>query len=290
MKIIHKKSFSDMENYTVQYKMELDDGYRIYVGFWKKRKYEDIISVTTQVGCKTQCALFCNVEKYIRDINSDELIYQIENIIEKENLKRQNVKVSMVKEGEPFDNIHILDLIRNIDLLGIPYLKISTSVPSACEDIIRQVFCLAEKLNLEIQLQISLSSTDDQHRNMYVARDVLTLIQISHLGKEIYEKIIKRNKKYNYITLSFTLYEESPFDIDEIKKYFDSNIFCIRLRDASNSNTRGKDYTRITERTFLEYKKQIEKAGFIFIDGRSAKIAVDNDLTIGLYKLGEVLS
>ena len=219
MKILHIKAFRDVEDQTSQYMIELNDGYRIYAGFWRKHNYEDIVSVSTQVGCRTQCMLFCNVKKYLRDITKEELLFQIESIIKKEKLEKSNVKVSMVKEGEPFDNRNIIELIRSIDILGIPYLKISTSLPVECEDTIKRVFDMAQELNLEIQLQISLSSTDDNCRNKYVARRLLSLEQISFLGKEIYEKVIKKNRKYNYITLSFTIYEESRLDID-LKIFF----------------------------------------------------------------------
>lgn len=289
MKVLQRKTFEDIEDYTAQYMMELIDHHKIYVGLWKKESYEDIISITTQVGCRTQCALFCNVKKFIRDITVKEFKYQIESVIEKEKLNYKHIKVSMVKEGEPFDNVYINDFIKIVNSMGIPYLKISTSVPIECKDTIRQAFFMAKDLDIEIQLQISLSSTNDIYRNNYVARPLMTLQEISDLGKEIYDQTINKNKKYNYITLSLTIYEESEFNISEIQRIFDKKIFCIRLRDATKSEERGKNFSRITENTFQLYKKQIEEAGFIFIDGRSAKIAVENNLTIGLYKLEEVL-
>ena len=120
-------------------------------------------------------------------------------------------------------------------------------------------------------------------------RKLLTLEQISRLGTVLYEHNVKYNKKYNYLTLSFTIYEESEFDMEVIKKYFDPKIFCIRIRDASNSVSRGRNYTKLTERTYQEYKAEAERTGYVFIDGRSARLAVENDLTIGLYRLKEVL-
>ncbi len=285
MKLLNCKEFSDDENQTIQFQFENDDKTICYSGFWKKKNYENIISVTTQIGCNTQCALFCNVQKYVRNINVTELMYQVETIKNYMNLNNQFIKVAMVKEGEPFDNYYIEDMLEAINQNKMPYLKISTSVPYDCKQRIINVFRKNIDMDLEIQLQISLSSTNDDFRMKHVKKRLMTLEEICIIGNDLYKTNIYNNKKFIYLTLSFTIYEESEFDIEVIKRYFSPEIFCIRIRDASNSVARGKNYTRLTEKIFLKYKIEIEKAGYLFIDGRSEQIAVDNMLTIGLYEL-----
>lgn len=289
MILVKCKEFKDSVNRTIQFQFENDDKTLCFAGYWEKKNYEKIISVSTQIGCRTQCALFCNVQKFVRDITVNELMYQIDFLLIHEHLDVSQVKISMVKEGEPFDNLYIEDMVKAINERKIPYLKISSSMPYDCADKILRVFEKNASMDLELQLQISLSSTNDEFRFKNVRRKLMTLEQISRFGNEIYEINIKNDKKYNYITLSFTIYEESEFDVIVIKEFFDPNIFCIRIRDASNSITRGKNYTRLSESTYQKYKTEIEELGYIFIDGRSEKLAVDNNLTIGLYQLKEVL-
>lgn len=290
MRLKNYKEFNDEENRTVQFKFLSEDNFELYTGYWEKTQYENIISISTQIGCRTQCLLFCNVEEFKRDITVDEVKFQIDTVMEKLKIKnRSNVKISMVKEGEPLDNKNIVDIVNEIANLDYKYLKLSTSMPSDKKEKLIQVFSQNFKNDMEIQVQVSLSSTNDTFRNKYVRRRLMTLEEIRDVCKEIYNLSIVNNKKYNYITLSFTLYEESEFSTDVIAKIFDPKIFCIRIRDASNSKTRGQKYLRITDETFNRYKKDIEEKGFCFVDGRSAKIAVDNNLTMGLFQLKEVL-
>lgn len=159
-----------------------------------------------------------------------------------------------------------------------------------CKDKLHEILNNKINNNTEIQLQISLSSTNDTVRSQNVRRKLMKLHEIRDAGDKLFDSSICFNKKYKYITLSFTIYEESEFDHSVISSLFDPKKFCIRIRDASPSEKMAQIYTRLTDEKFRLYQEQIEEAGFNFFDGRSEALAVKNNLTMGLNKLHSVLS
>ena len=284
------KEFNDSENKTVQFKFISDDKLEFYAGFWYRKGFENIISISTQIGCRTQCKLFCNVEEFVRDITLQEMEFQISSIMNTLNISRhESIKISMVKEGEPLDNREIVKFVEKISKMNIPALKISTSMPYTCKDKLLEIFNKQYTNNMEIQLQISLSSTNDILRKKNVKIKLMNLSEIRNICDKLYDASIRNNNKYKYIVLSFTLYEESEFDSNIIASIFDPKKYCIRIRDASPSEKNAHVFTRLTNEKFNLYKQQIEGRGFYFVDGRSERLAVNNNLTMGLYKLREVL-
>ncbi|WP_095176378.1 MULTISPECIES: hypothetical protein [Blautia] len=288
MKLISYKIFKDAVNKSVQFKMEIEPGVYIFSGYWEKKGFEKIISVSTQVGCKTQCKLFCNVNYFSRDLLVEEILEQINIVMQTLNLRNnEDIKISLVKEGEPLDNVNIVKIVKKLDEKKFYAVKISTSLPEGTEQRLLDICDI--KGSIEIQLQISLSSDNEVVRNDNVSRKLLSFDDIKLICDVVYNKAIKYNKKYNKIALSFTIYEESIIDFKGfIHKYnLNNKIFLFRIRNATPSN--GREYTMLSEEKFNKYRYIIEKYMYTFIDGRSEQLAVDHDLTIGIYKLSELL-
>lgn len=168
--IVKRLVSSDGE--TKKYLFRLKDGQTVE-SVLMKCSHGHTVCVSSQVGCKMNCA-FCVTGKggFVRNLTPDEMIFQIEAIQNKENIKV--TCVVLMGMGEPLDNyenvLKFIELAIRPDKLGIYPERITISTCG----IVDKIYELA-KLNANCNLAISLHATTDELRN----------------------KLMKINKKWN---------------------------------------------------------------------------------------------
>lgn len=168
--IIKRLVSSDGE--TKKFLFRLADGQTVE-SVLMKCKHGHTICVSTQVGCKMNCA-FCVTGKggFSRNLTPNEITLQIEEIQKKENIKI--TCVVLMGMGEPFDNYeNVLKFLEHaIDLKGLNIEPERITI-STC-GLVDKIYKLTE-FNSQFKLAVSLHATTDEVRN----------------------KLMKINKKWN---------------------------------------------------------------------------------------------
>lgn len=187
-KIIKKVVSKD---HTTKFLFQLFDN-QIIEGVLMEYKYGNTLCVSTQVGCKMNCAFCASGLKFVRQLSAGEMLGQIVavNKFLGGNLKnRQITNIVLMGSGEPLDNynelIKFLKLITNKDGLNISVRNITVStcgIPSKIEK-------LADE-GMNVNLAISLHSSFDD------VRETIMPIAKSYSIKSI----IEAAKYYNTLT------------------------------------------------------------------------------------------
>lgn len=172
--IVKRLVSSDGE--TKKFLFKLADGQTVE-SVLMKCKHGHTICISTQVGCKMNCA-FCVTGKcgFSRDLTSEEMSLQIEEIQKQENIKI--TCVVLMGMGEPFDNYeNVLKFLeRAIEPKGLNIEPERITI-STC-GLVDKIYQLAE-FNPQFNLAVSLHATTDEVRN----------------------KLMKINKKWNIFEL-----------------------------------------------------------------------------------------
>ena len=251
MEMKANRSFSNGDVYC----FELEDGYLIestdtFLPFYTKdaigRKQNNLtaydlkdrserwmIGVSCMSGCPVGCK-FCatgNMDKY-RNLTAKEMVDQVEYFIEKNKdfdpNKSKEFKINYTRMGEPFLN---LDAVKEaIAIIDKKY-----------DNVHHYISTIGLKgsdfswIKDNITLQISLHSLDESKRDWLIP--ITNKMSIKELGQI-------RTKSNLKTTISLTLVDESDFDINELKKYFDPEYFFVKIspinpNDVSEANAMG---------------------------------------------------
>ncbi len=150
---------------TKKYIYRLEDG-NIIEGVLMKYKYGNTICVSTQVGCRMNCA-FCasGLDGLIRNLTPGEILGQVVavNKDNKEGKDRAITNIVLMGSGEPLDNYDnvtkFLDLVNSEKGLNISMRNISLSTCGVCD----KIYKLADD-GFTLTLTISLHAPDNETR------------------------------------------------------------------------------------------------------------------------------
>lgn len=242
------KSFA---NGTV-YAMRTDDGYPIevtdtFLPFYTKNciatgsnKLRDhnfgdrterwMVGVSCMSGCPIGCK-FCatgQLKKY-RNLTAEEIVEQVEFVINKNKdfnpLTAKEFKINYTRMGEPFLNIEAVK--KAIDIINDKYPNahhyISTIGVEGSD---------FSWIKDNITLQISVHSLSEEKRNWLIP--VKKKMRLNELGQI-------RTKSFLKTTVNLTLVDESDFDIEAIKEYFDKDFFFIKLSPINKNAVSQKN-------------------------------------------------
>lgn len=151
---------------TKKYIYKLYDG-NVIEGVLMKYKYGNTLCVSTQVGCRMNCA-FCasGLDGLIRNLSAGEILGQVV-AVNKDNMTKDQdraiTNIVLMGSGEPFDNFEnvtkFLRLVNAKEGLNISLRNISLSTCGVCN----RIYDLAD-LNLPVTMTISLHAPDDETR------------------------------------------------------------------------------------------------------------------------------
>lgn len=158
---VERKSVSALDG-TVKYLFRLYDG-QFIESVLMKYKYGYSLCVSTQVGCRMNCA-FCatGVGGFIRNLSASEILSQIHAAHNDMDIKVSHIV--LMGMGEPMDNydnvIRFLKLVNNDDGLNIGMRNISLSTCGIIPGIKK-----LEQENLQLTLSVSLHAPNDKIRS-----------------------------------------------------------------------------------------------------------------------------
>ncbi len=158
---IEKKSVSQLDS-TVKYLFKLHDG-EFIESVLMKYKYGYSLCVSTQVGCRMNCA-FCatGVGGFVRNLEPSEILSQIHAAQNDMDIRVSHIV--LMGMGEPMDNydnvIRFLKLVNNDNGLNIGMRNISLSTCGIIPGIER----LAEE-DFQLTLSVSLHAPNDEIRS-----------------------------------------------------------------------------------------------------------------------------
>lgn len=242
------KSFA---NGTV-YAMRTEDGYPIevtdtFLPFYTKncvatgtnklrdRNFGDrterwMVGVSCMSGCPVGCK-FCatgQLKRY-RNLTAEEIVEQVEFVINKnkdfDTLTAKEFKINYTRMGEPFLNIEAVKKAINIINEKYPntHHYISTIGVEGSD---------FSWIKDNITLQISVHSLNEEKRDWLIP--VKKKMSLSELGQI-------RTKSFLKTTVNLTLVDESDFDIEAIKEYFDKDFFFIKLSPINKNAVSQKN-------------------------------------------------
>lgn len=173
---------------------------------------------------------FCNCPKYgfYGNVTLEELIYEIQTILEHENIDYTNrFNVHFVRMGEPAFNWNVINFVSNeLKPLVEKFIKAKTVHPVVSimlpksnkrleEFLLRWCEIKNNEYNGEAGLQFSINSTDDTQRNSQFKDMSLSLSEISFLATKL---PLPRGRKY---TLNFAVTKDTILDAKELSRLFD---------------------------------------------------------------------
>lgn len=157
---VERKSVSALDG-TVKYLFKLYDG-QFIESVLMKYKYGYSLCVSTQVGCRMNCA-FCatGVGGFMRNLSASEILSQIHAAQNDMDIKVSHIV--LMGMGEPMDNyenvIRFLKLVNNDDGLNIGMRNISLSTCGVIPGIKK-----LQDENLQLTLSVSLHAPNDTVR------------------------------------------------------------------------------------------------------------------------------
>ena len=163
VKIIETLTSSDG---TEKYLFELADG-NVIEGVFMRYKYGNTQCVSTQVGCRMNCA-FCasGLNGLIRNLSAGEILAQIlvANARHGGTLEKRAVtNVVLMGSGEPLDNYdRVVKFLRNVTAEGGIAISARNISLSTC-GIVPKMYDLAEE-GIPVNLTVSLHNADDAER------------------------------------------------------------------------------------------------------------------------------
>lgn len=193
-----------------------------------------MIGVSTMSGCPVHCK-FCatgNMKQHWRNLTADEIVEQVVFAIKQAGCDPKNskeFKINYTRMGEPF---------LNIDAVKEAITRISKKYPNT-HHYVSTIGIKGSDFSFikgNITLQISLHSFDEAHRDWLIP--IKNKMTIEELGQIRTESNLKT-------TINLTLIDESDFDAEKLRKYFDPKYFFVKLspinpNEVSKKNGCGK--------------------------------------------------
>ena len=239
---IEKRSVSALDP-TVKYLFRLHDG-ELIESVLMKYKYGYSLCVSTQVGCRMNCA-FCATGKggFIRNLSAGEILSQIHAA-----QRAENVRVShlvLMGMGEPFDNydnvLRFLKLVNDESGLNIGMRNISLSTCGVVPGIEK-----LEKENLQLTLSVSLHAPTDELRSSLMPINRKYPIGELMRACRHYADVTSRRISYEYAMLGgVNDSDECAHALASLLKGTLSHINLIPANDVTESGLKSSSPERI---------------------------------------------
>ncbi|MDP8207503.1 MAG: hypothetical protein P9L92_12620 [Candidatus Electryonea clarkiae] len=197
--------------------------------FPRERKWVNIVS--TLYGCPVQCPICDAGMNYRGKLNSDDLLFQIDYLVNKRFpdgiIPCDQWKIQFSRMGEPAFNMAVIDVLESLpERYKAPGLmpSISTVAPESTDHFFERLLVVKRQLYPEkFQFQFSVHSTDEEVRRQLIPCRTWDFSKMARYGEEFYSTGGRK------ITLNFALIDGVPVNADKLLKYFDPDIFLIKL-------------------------------------------------------------
>lgn len=215
---------------TKKFLFKLKDGQTVE-SVLMKCKHGHTICISTQVGCKMNCA-FCVTGKsgFSRNLTPEEMSLQIEKIQNSENIKI--TCVVLMGMGEPFDNYeNVLKFLEYaIDSKGLD-IEAKRITISTC-GLVDKIYKLAE-FNPQFNLAVSLHATVDEVRNELMKINKKWNISELLKGCKYYTELTDKSILFEYIMINKL--NDSNEDANRLAKLLEEIKCRVDLIPANDS-------------------------------------------------------
>lgn len=227
-------------------------------------KYEDfykrtVICCSTMSGCPVGCSFCGTGKRFVRNLTSEEIIYQIKSVLKEKNIedvdsKGERFQIMFMSMGEPllnWDNVE--KAIRSLHKDYPNAELLLSSIAPNVEDIDKMIL-LSKEIN-KVGLQFSIHKSTDEERNKLIPfKNKLALSQIRDLGI-IWWKETNRHPYLNYCIDGTNNTEE---DINNLQDLFSPVVFnftfsvvCSADENMKEAGFKNLDDIRKFEQAFL---------------------------------------
>ncbi len=250
---VERKSVSALDG-TVKYLFRLYDG-QFIESVLMKYKYGYSLCVSTQVGCRMNCA-FCatGVGGFIRNLSAAEILSQVHAAQNDMDIKVSHIV--LMGMGEPMDNydnvIRFLKLVNNDDGLNIGMRNISLSTCG----IIPGIKKLQDE-NLQLTLSVSLHAPNDNVRSRLMP--VNKKYPVDELLSSCKEYADKTSRRISYEYAMFGGVNDSDECAAELAEKLKGTLAHINLIPANDVTESGLKSS--TPERIKRFSEILEKAG-----------------------------
>jgi len=207
-----------------------------------KREEKWVLIISTLLGCPVGC-LMCDAGGWYKGrLSKDEIMTQIDYMIKNrfptKKIPVKKFKIQFARMGEPSFNYHVLEVLKELPIkYDAPGLMpcISTVAPKGSESFFEKLLKIKQRYyNGRFQLQFSIHTTDVKLRDKIIPIKKWDFSEIAAYGNKFYKKGDRK------ITLNFALAKSWPLEADILLKYFDPEIFLIKITPV-NPTIRAKE-------------------------------------------------
>ncbi|MDU7030109.1 MAG: hypothetical protein E6357_20795 [Clostridiales bacterium] len=228
-----------------------------YGSFYKRA----VICCSTMSGCPVGCKFCGTGNKFIRNLNSDEIVDQIETILKDNNIldinsKGERFQIMFMSMGEPMLNFSSVESA--IRILNHKYdnaeLLLSTVAPDEPKSFSR-LLSLSEEIS-KIGLQFSIHKSDDMQRNKLIPYESkYSLSQIRDYGILWW----KETGRHPYLNYCIDGKNNTKQDAERLQMLFSPLVFnftfsvvCSKNENMKEAGFKNLDDIRNFERNFLQ--------------------------------------
>ena len=228
-------------------------------------RYEDfykrtVLCVSVQSGCPVGCNFCGTGKKFIRNLTTFVIVYQVKHILKDMNIedvdsKGERFQIMFMSMGEPMLNVeNVLNAISELhELYPNAELLVSTVAPKVGAF---NKFILASALNSKIGLQFSVHEAFDEKRNELIPyKNKHSLREMRNLGID-WNRATKRPV---YITYCISETNHSKAELERLKDLFPTNVFnitfsviCSPDENMKEAGYREFDVINAVQQEFLE--------------------------------------
>jgi len=208
------------------------------------REEKWVLIVSTLYGCPVGCAI-CDAGGWYRGrLTSSEIMEQVDFMVNSRYPDRvvpaRKFKIQFARMGEPSLNVHVLEVLEQLpERYNAPGLMpcLSTVAPNGSDRFFERLFEIKNELypGGAFQMQFSLHTTDINLRDSLIPIKKWDFARIATYGERFF---CGGDRK---IALNFALAENAPLDIEILTKYFDPEIFLIKLTPVNPTVTAYKN-------------------------------------------------
>ncbi len=249
---IYEKLVSNIDG-TVKYLFKLGEN-TIIESVFMKYEHGNTVCISSQAGCRMGCS-FCasTIDGLDRNLTAGEMLAQVYEIQKDMGVRISNIVV--MGSGEPFENfenlLKFIKIINSKDGLNISQRGITVST-CGLVDKIEQL----QKLNLQINLAISLHAPNDDIRNKLMPiNKKYNVDEVLKAGKT-YANTTKRRITYEYALIKGV--NDTEKDANELGKKLKgslSHVNLIPVNSIDENDFTKSDKTRVND--FLNILKSL---------------------------------
>lgn len=204
-----------------------------------------VLIVSTLFGCPVNCPM-CDAGGFFQGkVSTEEIFAQIDHMVlprfPDKNIICKKFKIQFARMGEPALNPAVLEVLEQLpqryNYSGELLPSVSTVAPKSCENFLTKLINIKDSLynNSNFQMQFSIHTTDQILREQIIPIDKWNFTQIADFGQKFHTSGDKK------ISLNFALAKNTPISTKELQKYFDPDIFIIKITPVNPTNNSAKN-------------------------------------------------